>query len=199
MNTRNLKEVSPIGFADRFSRAVWSATWLLLCRPTPVLLHRWRSFVLRLFGASIDQRCYVYPTTRIWAPWNLEMKTGSCLGPGVICYNIERVSLGERALVSQNSHLCTASHDFDTPAFRLVAAPIRVENDGWVAADAFVAPGITLNEGAVALARSVVTRDVPRWTVVAGNPAKALRNRKHFEFGAAKSHPEVNRIRGVPL
>jgi putative colanic acid biosynthesis acetyltransferase WcaF len=175
-----LEIMPPIATADRIRRAVWVIAWTLLCRFTPIWLHRWRSMILRAFGASLHGRCYVYPSTRVWAPWNLEMMPGSCLGPDVNCYNVARIFLGERALVSQNSHLCSASHDFRVPQFPLVAAPIQIEADAWIAADVFVAPGITLHTGSVALARSVVTFDVPAWTVVAGNPARKLREREPF-------------------
>jgi len=62
-----------------------------------------------------------------------------------------------------------------------MTAPIVIEAQGWVAAEAFIAPGVTLGEGAVAAARAVVTRDVPAWTVVAGNPARTLRQRRRPE------------------
>jgi len=194
MSKTPLEKVPSIGPRDRISRAIWSVAWLVLCRPTPIPLHGWRTAILRLFGASIARRCYVYPTTQVWAPWNLEMETGSCLGPGVTCYNVAQVSLGKRALVSQGTYLCSASHDFDSPAFPLVIAPIRIDDDAWVATDAFVAPGVAVDAGGVVLARSVVTRNVPEWTVVAGNPAKPLRKRlRHDDASAASRHKPTAR------
>jgi putative colanic acid biosynthesis acetyltransferase WcaF len=109
------------------------------------------------------------------------MASESCLGPGVICYNVALVSLGRGVTVSQRSHLCTASHDFDDPSFPLTGAPITINDGAWVAAESFLGPGVTIGERAVVLARSVVVRNVLPGAVVGGNPARHLRDRAPFE------------------
>lgn len=58
---------------NKFMRAVWGLVWLGLYRPSPVPLHAWRRFLLRLFGAKIGAGAHPYPSSRIWAPWNLVM------------------------------------------------------------------------------------------------------------------------------
>jgi putative colanic acid biosynthesis acetyltransferase WcaF len=60
---------------------------------------------------------------------------------------------------------------------RLITAPITIGAGAWVCADVFVAPGVTIGEGAVAAARSVVVKDVEPWTIVAGNPARVVKKR----------------------
>ncbi|MEO1283160.1 MAG: putative colanic acid biosynthesis acetyltransferase [Pseudomonadota bacterium] len=138
---------------------------------SPVAMHGWRATLLKLFGAKIQGRVFVYPSTDIWAPWNLSMADGSCLGPRVICYSVGGISLAEHALVSQGSHLCSATHDHRDPKFPLVVGAIAIGPRAWIAADAFVGPGVTVGERAVVGARSVVMKDVPAGIVVAGNPA----------------------------
>lgn len=172
----------PITGRNRLRRLVWSIAWILLYRPTPIAAHCWRAAVLRLFGARIEGKVYPYPSARIWAPWNLDMRAGSCIAGGVECYNVDRISLGECVTVSQKSYLCTASHDFDDPLFPLTGAPIFIGRHAWVAADAFIGPGVEIGEGAVVLARAVVVRDVLPGTVVGGNPAKNLRSRAESAF-----------------
>ncbi len=164
-------------FGDRARRFVWTVVWCVLFRPTPVRFFRWRCFLLKLFGARISQPAYPYPGARIRSPWNLTLEAGSCLAGGVECYNVAPVHLKANALVSQRAYLCTASHDFDDPGFPLVAGPITIGAGAWVAAQAFVGPGIDIGEDAVALARSVVVADVPAGAVVAGNPARIKRAR----------------------
>jgi len=101
----------------------------------------------------------------------------SCLANDVDCYCVAPVVLGEHAIVSQYAHLCAASHDYNDPAFPLIAKPIRIGSGAWVAAGAFVGPGVTVGEGAVIGARSVVLRDVAPWTVAVGNPCRPIKAR----------------------
>jgi putative colanic acid biosynthesis acetyltransferase WcaF len=118
-----------------------------------------------------------YPDARIWAPWNLIMDARSCLGPRSICYSAGIVHLCENAVVSQGAHLCAATHNHRDPAFTLMIAPIVIEADAWVAAEAFVGPGVTVGSRAVVAARSVAMKDVPSGKVVAGNPAAIVAER----------------------
>ncbi len=101
----------------------------------------------------------------------------SCLGDRVDCYCVDTIRLGANATVSQYSFLCTASHDYFRPDMPLVTAPITIEANAWVAADVFIGPGVTVGSGAVVGARSTVLKDIQPMIVVAGNPARALRER----------------------
>jgi putative colanic acid biosynthesis acetyltransferase WcaF len=172
-----------LSFQNKIARSLWQITWVLLYRPSPKILHGWRAFLLRLFGAKIGHPVYVYPSSKIWAPWNLEMRNYSTLADGVDCYCVDKVLIGYCATVSQYSFLCTAGHDYlnpsilDRPQMTLIAAPITVGDYAWITADVYIAPGVTVSEGGVVLARSSVFQDVPPWTVVAGNPAQFKKKR----------------------
>src|SRR6266478_4031496 len=96
-------------FRSKIDRALWQMVWALLFRPSPIPLFWWRSFLLRMFGAEIGPGAHPYPSARVWAPWNLTMKAGSCLAAGVDCYNVDLVVLRQNAVVSQRAFLCTAS------------------------------------------------------------------------------------------
>jgi putative colanic acid biosynthesis acetyltransferase WcaF len=167
-----------ITLGNKLARAIWSVIWLLLYRPSPILLHGWRRFLLRCFGARMGKRTLPYPSVRIWAPWNLTMADDSCLSHQVDCYCVDKIYLGPRVTVSQYSFLCTASHDHTRQRMPLVTAPIRIEADAWVTADVFISPGVTVGEGAVVGARSTVLRSIKPWTVVAGYPAREIGPRK---------------------
>jgi len=162
-------------FRNRLARALWKTAWLLLCRWTPRPCHAWRALVLTLGGAQLGKRCHVYSCASIWAPWNLKMEDDACIGDGVEVYNVALVSVGERAVVSQGAFLCTASHDHRHEDFPLTSAPITIGKKAWVAARVIVLPGVTIGDGAVAGAGSVVTKNVPVNCTVAGNPARLVR------------------------
>jgi putative colanic acid biosynthesis acetyltransferase WcaF len=168
---------SPYSVANRVCRQLWGIVWFLFYRPSPKLFYGWRRFLLRVFGARIKQGAHPFPSCKVWAPWNLVMGYRSSLGPYVDCYNPAQVEIGDYATVSQYSYLCGATHDYTEETMPLVTKPIRIATRAWVAAGAFVGPGVTVEEGAVVGARACVFRDVPAWTVVAGNPARMIRRR----------------------
>lgn len=179
---------------NKLARGIWNAVWLLLYRPSPRPLHAWRCWLLRLFGAKIGRGAHPYPSARIWAPWNLVMGDHSCLSHFVDCYCVDKVTLGHHATVSQYSHLCTASHDYNKADMPLLTAPIVISDFAWITADVFVGPGVAVGQGAVVAARSTVTRDVAPWNVVAGAPAKFVRLRFQQAFvsePALASRPKV--------
>lgn len=151
--------------------------WLVLYRPTPVAFYSWRRFLLRVFGAKISSGAHPYPSSKIWAPWNLVMKENSCLSHGVNCYNVCEVYLGVDVTVSQYSHLCTATHDYTDPKMPLLVAPIKILDYSWVTTDVFIGPGVTIGEGAVVNARSSVFSDIEPWTVAKGYPATPYKKR----------------------
>lgn len=101
----------------------------------------------------------------------------SCISEQVDCYCVDKIRIGANVTVSQYSFLCTASHDYTNPAMPLVTAPITIENRAWVTADVFVAPGVTIGEGAVITARSSVFTDIEPWIVASGNPALPVKKR----------------------
>jgi putative colanic acid biosynthesis acetyltransferase WcaF len=169
---------SPFSLGNKLARGLWGVVWVLLFRLCPRPLHCWRRFLLRLFGGTVGRGVHLYPSCKITMPWKLSMGDHSCLGDGVICYNVGGVKIGAHSTVSQYSHLCSSSHDYTRRDMPQTFAAIVIEDQVWVCADAFVAPGVTVGQGAVVGARAVVTKDVEPWTVVAGNPARFVKKRE---------------------
>ena len=157
-------------FTNRLARACWNVASATLFRWSPRPWHTWRAFLLRCFGARLGRGCHIYPRAAIWAPWNLECGEEVGVADDVILYTQAKITLGRRAVISQGSHLCTGTHDYESPGFELVAFPIAVGPQAWICAECFVGPGVTLGEGAVIGARSVVLKDMPAWQVCAGHP-----------------------------
>lgn len=166
---------------NRLERAVFILVWAMLAGWTPPPFHRWRCAILRAFGAKIGARVRIYGSTIVWMPRNLAIGDDSLIGPRVRLYNQGRIDIGKNVVVSQGAHVCASSHDVSDPLFQLVLRPIRIEDRAWVAADAFVGPGVTVGEGAVLAARGVAVRAMDPLTIYGGNPAKALRTRTFKE------------------
>ena len=163
----------------KIKRAIWNVCCVFLFRPFVTgLFRKWRIFVLRMFGAQLDCDVNVYASVKLWAPWNLVMKHGSCLGPDVICYNQAKVLLEENVTVSQYSYLCTAGHEtseVNTASLGLIIADITLRRNSWIGTKAFIAMGVNVGEGAIVGATASVYKDVEPKTVVGGNPAKLIK------------------------
>lgn len=168
---------SPFPLRQRVRRGLWRIVWLVFFRPTPRPCHGWRRFLLKLFGGEIGRGAKIYPSARIWAPWNLVLEERAVIGDFVDCYCVAPIRIGAESTVSQYGFLCTASHDPEDPGFGLIARPIVVEDQVWIAADVFVGPGVTIRQGSVVGARSSVFADLPPWKICVGSPAKPVRDR----------------------
>lgn len=158
---------------ELIGRVLWGAAHPLFAwSPRP--LWGWRRALLRLFGARIGTAVHVYPSVRITIPWHLCIGDQSAIGDRAIIYALGPISLGRQVTVSQGAHLCAGTHDWRRPDRPLLKVPIRIGDGVWIAADAFIGPGVTVGEGAIVGARAVAMKDVPPQTTVIGNPARAL-------------------------
>lgn len=162
---------------NRLARVIWGLVYWTLFRFSPKPFHFWRAFLLRLFGASVEKHVHVYPGVKIWAPWHLTLKEGCGIASGADLYSQARITIGEWAVISQGVYLCTGTHDYTKAGFPLNAFPISIGNQVWLAADVFVHPGVTVGDGTVVGARSVVHKSLPPWKVCVGVPCKVMKDR----------------------
>lgn len=177
-HSRPMEGGASFSLGNRLFRVVWMAAWLVLARFTPPPLHGWRRLVLRLFGADIAPGARVHASVRIWHPGNLTIGAQALIGPGAIIYNQGHIAIGRSAIVSQRAHLCASSHDVRSPDFQLVLRPITVGAGCWIAAEAFVGPGVTMHDRSVLAARAALFGDAEADTIYRGNPATAFRERQ---------------------
>lgn len=164
--------------SNRLARLLWHLVWRLFYRPSPRPLHGWRSLLLRLFGARMGANCHFYPGSQIWAPWNLRCADQVTAGDGVEIYNPAPLEIGSHVILSQGAYICGATHDFNDPAFPLLAYPMKIDRYAWICARAVVAPGLQIGEGAVLGLGAVAVKDLEAWTVYGGNPAIRLKERE---------------------
>lgn len=163
--------------SNRIMRVFWAFFYVLLFKYSPRPFHAYRAFVLRCFGAKVGNGVHVYPGVKIWAPWNLNLKDECGIASGAELYSQGMITIGYRAIVSQGTYVCTGTHDYTKEGHPLYTKPIHIKDRAWVAAGCFIHPGVTIGEGAVIGARSVVTKDMPAWMVCAGHPCKPLKER----------------------
>jgi len=176
LNTNTYNEPS-FSLQNRLLRTFWNIVYVLFFKYSPRPFHFWRSFLLRSFNAKIGKGVHIYPKVIIWAPWNLEIADEVGVGNGAILYSQDKIKIGYRAIISQGTHVCTGTHDYEKKGHPLITKPIEIKDNAWVASEAFLHPGVTIGSGCVIGARSVVTKDMPDWMVCAGHPCKPIKPR----------------------
>ncbi|GGG21665.1 WcaF family extracellular polysaccharide biosynthesis acetyltransferase [Paenibacillus abyssi] len=140
-------------------------------------MYRWRSWLLKKFGAQIGRGVLIRATAKFTYPWKVKIGDHSWIGDNVQFYSLDEIIIGNHCVISQNTYLCTGSHKIDDPSFALSINPIVIKDGAWIASDVFVYPGVTVNEMGVAGARSTVTKDIPYNEIHVGYPAKFLKKR----------------------
>ena len=170
--------VDSIPKAVKRRRLVWLIIWKLLASWLPYFVgNRWRVWLLKLFGTKHQGHISVYPSVKVWAPWNIEMGSYVAIDDEVNLYSAAKITIGTKVAISREAFICTASHDITKANRPLVTAPITIGDGVWIGAQAIILPGVTIGEGAVVAAGAVVTKDVEPWAVVGGNPAKFIKKR----------------------
>lgn len=176
LNIAKNRKVQRYSRKENIKRAIWAIAYPLF-RYSPRPLFGWRRLLLRMFGARIGCNVNIYNSATIYMPWNLEIGEWSSIGEYAFVYNLGKIVIGRNCTISHRAHLCAGTHDYTDTVLPLVKPPIIIGDQTWVCADSYIGPGVSIGEGAVVGARAVVVKDVPSWTVVAGNPAKPIKKR----------------------
>lgn len=169
----------PAGFRGRAAWRVqlWWLAQALLFHPSPQLAYGFRRWLLRRFGARIGRQVLIRPGASVTYPWKLRVGDHAWIGDEVVLYSLGEIDIGAHAVISQRGYLCAADHDHEQADFPIRARAIVIGEQAWVAADAFIGPGVHIGAGAVIGARSAVFRDMPSGMVCMGAPARPVRPR----------------------
>lgn len=129
-------------------RSLFFAPWF----PLPSVVKVWW---LRLFGAKVGVGVVVRSRVNITFPWRFECGDHVWIGDEVMILSLAPVNIGSHVCISQRAFLCTGSHRFSREAFDLVTRPISIGDGCWIAAQAFIAPGVSLPSGTLVKAGEV--------------------------------------------
>lgn len=152
--------------------------------PTPIFGAFSRALRRRLTSRLFDAAGTDINVERgAWFGSGKGLRIGEGSGVGLDCVIMGPVSLGENVMMGPRCLLVSWGHrtkDLATPMSKqgmTPAAPITVEDDVWLGGHVVILPGVTVGTGSVVAAGSVLTKDVPPYAVVGGNPARVLRHR----------------------
>ncbi|MBK7821320.1 MAG: sugar O-acetyltransferase [Tessaracoccus sp.] len=134
-----------------------------------------RALLSELTGAAVPESLVVFPPFRADFGRNITFGEGVFVNSGCAFQDQGGVTIGDGALIGHNVVIATLNHDLD-PAKRadIVPAPVVIGAGAWIGSNATILPGVTIGDGAVVAAASVVTKDVPPRTVVVGSPARVI-------------------------
>ncbi len=175
------------------SRAMWRLVphqiivwfhqrWCILLDYLPSVVgqvpcHALRLAVYRWLGAEIAAHTSIHRGCQFYNIGGLKVASNTVINENVVLDARQGLFIGRNVSISEQAILYTLQHDLDDPDFRAAGAPVVVNDYVFIGARAIVLPGVTLGEGAAVAAGAVVTRDVQPYTVVAGVPARPIRQR----------------------
>jgi acetyltransferase-like isoleucine patch superfamily enzyme len=131
-----------------------------------------------LIGKPVGEAFTLIPP--FYADYGLNITIGRTvfIGYGCAFTGHAAIDIADQVMIAHKVNLVTAGHPVEPGRRReyITAEPIRIDTDVWIGAAATVLPGVHIGQGAVVAAGSVVTHDVPPAALVAGVPAKVIRN-----------------------
>ena len=139
--------------------------------------NRMRVGVLRIFGAKIGdnviiRQCYIA------YPWNVNIGNNVWIGFDVQIFSYVPILIGNNVCISQQAFLSSGGHDMSAPGFNLTTGPITISDGVWIGTRAVINPGVAIDEAAVVLPCSVVTKNLDAFSVYGGIPAKFVKVRE---------------------
>ena len=112
----------------------------------------------------------------------LKIGNNSNIGPFAYIGCSGLIEIGDNVMISPRVSIFAENHDFDNPNIIMKEQGVtkkfvKIEDDCWIAANSIILAGVTIGKGSVIAAGSVVTKDVPAYSVVAGVPAEIIKSR----------------------
>jgi acetyltransferase-like isoleucine patch superfamily enzyme len=114
-----------------------------------------------------------------------------------------RIYIGRQVLISANVYIGDTIHRYDDPSRSVIEQPlmrdgvVRIDDGAFIGINAVILPGVRVGRNAVVGAGSVVTRDVPSHSVVAGNPARVIKRYDRVREEWVECPPELSALRAL--
>ena len=173
-----------IGSSMKYLLVVWFELimGLLFSLPRFRSLNKLKSLWLRSMGAKIGNRVVFYGGVWIMSGRNLRIGDDVDLAKDVLITSDGGVEIGDRVLIGYRTQILSGNHAVPPNRGLIFGAghrssPVKINRDVWIGANSIILPGVTIGEGAVVAAGSVVTKDVLPFSYVAGVPAKIIKMR----------------------
>lgn len=138
----------------------------------------WRLIFQKYTTGMIDYKAYFRYPSKIVIGKKVAINRGCCFLASAHTKEKINIEIGDNCVFAPEVSLLTASHDYSYLDLPDTFGKIKIEDNVWIGKSSIILPGVTIGEGAVVGGGSVVTKDVAPYTVVAGNPARKIADRK---------------------
>ena len=163
---------------SKIKRTLWYVVSLIFFEGGWNISSGLKLFWLKRFGATIGEGVVIKPKVTIKYPWKLSIGNHCWIGEGVWIDNLDQVTFEDHVCVSQGALLLCGNHNYKTPSFDLMIAPIHLKEGSWVGAKSSVAPGVIFESHAVLSMGSVATTKLEAYSIYSGNPAVKVKTRQ---------------------
>lgn len=181
---------SPLVALVRWRRDVWGDLRLrLLAEVGKLPSHRLRNFFYRRAGMALPRSSSIHWRAEFYSPERIAIGEHTVIGDSAFLDGRSGLTIGANVNLGSHVSIYTRQHDIDAPDFAEVGAPVVVGDYAFIGSHAIVLPGVTIGQGGVVGAGSVVTTDVEPYTLVVGVPARFVRHRSRdlrYQLGYAK-------------
>jgi putative colanic acid biosynthesis acetyltransferase WcaF len=161
---------------NRFLRFLWGIIYVFFFNLSPRPFHKWRIFLLRLFGAKIGRNCRIHRNVKIWAPWNISIGNFVTIADNVNLLSMDLIKIDNYSNISDGTFICCGTHNYKSKKFELITKPVLIDKNVWICAQSFIHPGVKISEKIVVGARSVVTKSLKmNNSMYSGNPCKIIK------------------------
>lgn len=138
-------------------------------------------FILQLYGFIIfKKKVPILGFFKVENSKNIELGNNVGINHGVYLLGHNKIKIGDNVVLSANCMLLDSGLDVTNFSDKFpvphIKATIEIKEYSWIGAGAIILPGVTIGKRSIVAAGAVVTKDVPEYTIVAGNPAKVIKN-----------------------
>jgi maltose O-acetyltransferase len=144
---------------------------------TNIIPYPLRNIFLRLFGIKIALSSSLHRKARFFHIGNFLCGKNSVINFGCYLDNRRKITIGNNVGIAHDTKIYTLGHDINDPQFKTRGKEVIIKDNVFIFSNVLIMPGITIGEGAIILAGSVVTHDVIPYAIVGGNPAKKIKMR----------------------
>lgn len=163
--------------------------WVML--DVELMLLRWIGHIpshaiRKLFYWAAGMKIGRGSTLHMWAsfyqPDNIIIGEDTIIGDHAFLDGRERIMIGNHVDIASSVMIFNGKHEYDSPDFHPVFAPVVIEDYVFIGPRVIIQPGVIIGKGAIIAAGAVVTKDVPPFALVGGVPAKVIGERKQKEL-----------------